>query len=38
MLTGGGNIFNDIDDIEIDRKIHPGRALPSGRLKSKLMA
>jgi 4-hydroxybenzoate polyprenyltransferase len=31
-LTGYANAFNDLADIAIDRKAHPGRPLPSGRL------
>ena len=31
-LTGYANAFNDLADIAIDRKAHPERALPSGRL------
>jgi geranylgeranylglycerol-phosphate geranylgeranyltransferase len=33
LLTAGGNIFNDIDDVEIDRRIHPERPIASGDLK-----
>ncbi len=29
FIVGGSNILNDISDIEIDRKGHPERALPS---------
>ncbi len=33
--TFGGNILNDLHDVEIDRRAHPARPLPSGRLGSR---
>ncbi len=32
MLVGGGNALNDYNDRETDRKNHPNRPLPSGRI------
>lgn len=34
-LTGYANAFNDLADIAIDRKAHPERALPAGRLSAR---
>jgi len=31
-ITAGGNIFNDLHDLEIDRINRPGRPLPSGQV------
>lgn len=31
-LTAAANVWNDIADVEIDRRAHPRRPLPSGRL------
>jgi len=33
FYTGGGNSLNDYFDLEVDRKNHPDRPLPSGRMK-----
>ena len=35
MLVGGGNALNDYNDRETDRKNHPERPLPSGRVSEK---
>ncbi|MGA1792633.1 MAG: geranylgeranylglycerol-phosphate geranylgeranyltransferase [Thermoplasmatota archaeon] len=35
LVASGGNILNDLGDIEIDRKAHPRRPLPSGLLAEK---
>ena len=35
MLVGGGNALNDYNDRETDRKNHPNRPLPSGRISEK---
>ena len=32
FFMASGNIVNDIYDLEIDRKAHPERVLPSGRM------
>jgi geranylgeranylglycerol-phosphate geranylgeranyltransferase len=32
MVTAGGNALNDYMDAGVDRKAHPGRPIPSGRL------
>ena len=32
FLTLWANIHNDLEDLELDRRAHPGRPLPSGRL------
>ena len=32
LITGAGNAYNDVVDLEIDRINRPGRPLPSGRL------
>jgi geranylgeranylglycerol-phosphate geranylgeranyltransferase len=33
LLSAWGNVRNDLHDIEIDRTAHPGRPLPSGRMR-----
>jgi len=35
LVASGGNILNDLGDVSIDRKAHPGRPLPSGLLTEK---
>lgn len=35
LVTAGGNIINDISDIETDRYNHPDRPLPSGTITEK---
>ena len=35
FFMASGNIVNDIYDLEIDRKAHPERVLPSGRIDCK---
>lgn len=32
LVTAGGNALNDVTDREIDRRAHPQRPIPSGRL------
>lgn len=32
MLVGGGNVLNDYNDRKTDRKNHPNRPLPSGKI------
>ena len=32
LITAFGNVLNDITDLEVDRKAHPERPLPSGTL------
>lgn len=32
LVTGGGNALNDVTDRHIDRRAHPKRPIPSGRL------
>ncbi len=32
LVTGFGNILNDVADLETDRRAHPERPLPSGRI------
>lgn len=34
MLAGFGNVLNDLRDARIDAKAHPGRPLPSGRIRA----
>ena len=35
LVTAGGNIINDISDLETDRSNHPDRPLPSGTISKK---
>lgn len=37
LILSGGNILNDMNDIEIDRRVHPKRPLPRGTFKPKTM-
>jgi geranylgeranylglycerol-phosphate geranylgeranyltransferase len=32
LVCAGGNVFNDMRDVELDRIAHPERVLPSGKL------
>ncbi len=32
MVTSGGNVINDITDVETDRKNHPDRPIPTGMI------
>ena len=32
LITAGGNVLNDLGDIEVDRRNRPGRPLASGRI------
>jgi geranylgeranylglycerol-phosphate geranylgeranyltransferase len=32
LITGGGNIINDLFDIELDKIVHPNRPLPAGKI------
>lgn len=32
LVTGAGNVLNDVHDVRVDRKNHPERPLPSGRM------
>lgn len=34
LLAGFGNVLNDLRDAGLDAKAHPGRPLPSGRIRS----
>ena len=36
FFMAAGNILNDVGDIEIDRKAHPSRVIPSGRMSLEL--
>ena len=36
LVTAGGNIINDISDLETDKYNHPERPLPSGTISKKL--
>ena len=33
LIAGFGNVVNDLRDLELDRAAHPGRPLPSGRVR-----
>ncbi len=33
LVAGFGNVWNDVHDVEVDRRAHPERPLPSGRMK-----
>lgn len=36
LVTGAGNIINDISDLNTDKINHPDRPLPSGKLQGNL--